>query len=142
MALKVTLKPGEKFVINGAVVVNGDRRTHLLIQNNVSILREKDVMQQENADSPVRRIYFAIQMLYLDGKGSEEYQRAFDTRVAEFMGAISDADALAKCRAIIDDVANGQFYKALLTCKRLLPFEEMRLNYVPDPEPEAKRLNG
>ncbi|MDC0074429.1 flagellar biosynthesis repressor FlbT, partial [Alphaproteobacteria bacterium] len=36
MALKLTLKPGEKFVINGAVIVNGERRSHLLIQNNVS----------------------------------------------------------------------------------------------------------
>ena len=40
MALKVTLKPGEKFVINGAVIVNGDRRSSLVIQNKVSILRE------------------------------------------------------------------------------------------------------
>ena len=65
MALKLTLKPGEKFVINGAVIVNGERRSHL-IQNKVSMLREKDVMQQSEANTPVKHIYFAIQMLYLD----------------------------------------------------------------------------
>ena len=68
MALKVTLKPGEKFVINGAVVVNGDRRSNLVIQNRVSILREKDIMLPQDADTPVKRIYFAIMMMYLDGK--------------------------------------------------------------------------
>ena len=50
MALKITLKPSEKFVINGAVVVNGDRRTSLLIQNKASILREKDVLQPDEAN--------------------------------------------------------------------------------------------
>ena len=51
--LNLTLKPGEKFVINGAVVVNADRRTSLLIQNKVSILREKDVMLPGEANTPL-----------------------------------------------------------------------------------------
>jgi flagellar protein FlbT len=62
VALKLTLKPKERFFINGAVVVNGDRRSSLLIENNASILREKDIMQEREAGTPVRRIYFAIQM--------------------------------------------------------------------------------
>ena len=97
MALKLTLKPGEKFVINGAVVVNGGRRSHLLIQNNVSILRERDVMLPEDANTPVRRIYFAIMMLYLDDSGGDAYSIEFERRMAEFSGAIADTGALGKC---------------------------------------------
>ena len=130
MALKLTLKPGEKFVINGAVVVNGDRRGHLLIQNNVSLLREKDVMQQEHASTPVRRIYFAIQMMYLDESSRDMYYREFDIRLRELMQAISDPEALADCESVRDDVATGHYYTALITCRRLFPFEEARLNYV------------
>ena len=44
MALKLSLKPDEKFVINGAVVQNGKRRTNLVLLNKVSILRQKDIM--------------------------------------------------------------------------------------------------
>ena len=33
MPLKLSLKPGEKFVVNGAVIQNGDRRGVLLLQN-------------------------------------------------------------------------------------------------------------
>jgi flagellar protein FlbT len=50
MALKISLKPGEKFVVNGAVIANGDRRANLIIQNKVSILREKDILQAEEVN--------------------------------------------------------------------------------------------
>ncbi|MFN9357685.1 MAG: flagellar biosynthesis repressor FlbT, partial [Alphaproteobacteria bacterium] len=42
MPLKLSLKPGEKFVCNGAVLTNGDRRVSLVIENKASILRDKD----------------------------------------------------------------------------------------------------
>ena len=45
MPLKLSLKPGEKFAINGAVIVNGDRRGTLVVQNHASILRERDILQ-------------------------------------------------------------------------------------------------
>ena len=45
MPLKLSLKPGEKFVLNGAVVQNGDRRGVLVLQNKASVLREKDILQ-------------------------------------------------------------------------------------------------
>src|SRR5471030_3333363 len=66
MPLKLSLKPGEKFVLNGAVVQNGDRRSSLLLQNKASVLREKDIMQAEEAVTPARRIYFPVMMMYLD----------------------------------------------------------------------------
>ena len=129
MALKITLKPGEKFVINGGVIVNGDRRTSLLIQNKISILREKDVLQPEEANTPVRRIYFDVMMMYLDNVSHDQYKDEFTERMTEFMEAISNKDVMAKCISIIDDVNKGQYYGALMTCKKLLPFEKERLDY-------------
>ena len=129
MPLKVTLKPGEKFVINGAVVVNGDRRANLLIQNKVSILREKDVLLPEDATTPVRRIYFASMMMYLDDKAHKTYYDEFVERTTEFINAISNKGALERCINIIEDVNQKQHYRALMTCKKLLPFEQERLKY-------------
>ncbi|MEL6322719.1 MAG: flagellar biosynthesis repressor FlbT, partial [Pseudomonadota bacterium] len=68
MPLKLTLKPGETFILNGAVVRNGDRRGVLLLENQARILREKDIMQPEEATTPVRRAYFAIMQMYLTGE--------------------------------------------------------------------------
>ena len=98
MPLKLSLKPGEKFVLNGAVLANGDKRTSLVIQNKACVLREKDIMQPEDANTPARRIYLAIMMMYLDGEASEEPYNEFALRMTEFMGAIQQPRGARRLR--------------------------------------------
>ncbi|HXL99865.1 MAG TPA: flagellar biosynthesis repressor FlbT [Rhizomicrobium sp.] len=131
MPLKLSLKPGEKFVLNGAVLTNGDKRTSLVIQNKAALLRERDIMQPEDADTPARRIYFPIMMMYLEPEGVEERYNEFALRMTEFMGAIRDRTALAACVEISRDVMGGAYYKALVLCKKLFEFERERLSYDP-----------
>lgn len=131
MALKLTLKPGEKLVVNGAVVENGDRRAVLVVKNRASILREKDIMQAAEANTPMRRIYFSAMMLYLDdGAQQRHYYDEFLLRMTEFMNAITTPEAVQTCLAIIGHVNAKEYYKALLACRKLFPFEEARLHYV------------
>jgi len=131
MALKLSLKPGEKFVVNGAVIANGDRRASLVIQNKVNILREKDILTQDQATTPVRRIYFPIMLAYLDPDNLNQYLEEFMMRMTEFMKAIEDPETKARCVEISGDVLNKNYYRALMNCKKLFAFEEERLNYVP-----------
>ena len=111
MPLKLSLKPGEKFVLNGAVVENGDRRATLVLQNKAAVLREKDIMQQAEANTPARRIYFPVMMMYLDQGRDGPYYEEFVMRMTEFMGAIRNPDVLAECvgvsRDVITDFGNG-----------------------------------
>ena len=130
MPLKLTLKPGEKFVLNGGVLINGDRRADLIIENQVSLLRERDVLQANDANTPVKRIYFSIMMMYLDGGLESGYYSDFTEIMTDFMSILSSTDALAKCQRILDEVHQLRFYTALMTCKSLLPFEKERLEYV------------
>lgn len=129
MPLKLSLKPGEKFVLNGAVLTNGDKRTSLMIQNKASILREKDIMQPDEATTPARRIYMPIMMMYLDGDASEQYYNDFALRMTEFMGAVQNRAVLAACIEISRDVMSGAYYKALMLCRKLFEFEQERLSY-------------
>jgi flagellar biosynthesis repressor protein FlbT len=131
MPLKLSLKPGEKFVLNGAVLTNGDKRISLVIQNKACVLREKDIMQPENANTPARRIYLAIMLMYLEGEASEEPYNEFALRMTEFMGALSSPAVLAACVEISRDVAQQAYYKALISCRKLFDFEQERLNYDP-----------
>lgn len=131
MPLKLSLKPGEKFVLNGAVLTNGDKRTSLVIQNRACVLREKDILQPEDANTPARRIYLAIMVMYLDGATSPEPYNEFALRMTEFMGAITTPAILVDCVEISRDVAQGSFYKALIACRKLFEPERERLNYEP-----------
>ncbi len=140
MPLKLSLKPGEKFVLNGAVLTNGDKRTSLVIQNKACVLREKDIMQPQDANTPARRIYVPIMMMYLDSDASDQYYNEFALRMTEFMGAISNREALANCIDISRDVMSGDYYKALMTCRKLFDFERERLSY--DLESLPKHASG
>jgi flagellar protein FlbT len=130
MPLKLSLKPGEKFVLNGAVVQNGDRRSALLLQNKASVLREKDIMQADEAITPSRRIYFPVMMMYLDQAGGDRYHEEFVQRLSEFMGAVRNAEVLADCVNISRHVMARDYYKALMLCRRLIEYEDERLGHV------------
>ena len=139
MSLKLTLKPSEKFVVNGAVLQNGDRRVTLTIENRASILREKDIMMPDEATTPARRIYFAIMMLYLEEGDNTSYSDDFVSRMTDFMNAISSPEAVQDCVEIIQNVHSEKYYKALHICRKLFPFEAERLGYVaPDVSTDTK----
>ncbi len=77
MSLKITLKPHERIIIDGAVVTNGNSGSDLIIENNAPILRQKNILSEGNADSPCRRIYFVIQLMYVDGQKLETYHNMY-----------------------------------------------------------------
>ncbi|HXZ67155.1 MAG TPA: flagellar biosynthesis repressor FlbT [Alphaproteobacteria bacterium] len=131
MPLKLSLKPGEKFVINGAVVANGDKRTTLVVQNQAAILREKEILQVEEVTTPTRRIYFPIMMMYLDAENHESYYDEFALRMTEFMQVVANPEVLATCVMISKEVMRGEYYRALIHAKKLFAYEDERLSYVP-----------
>jgi flagellar protein FlbT len=131
LPLKLSLKPGEKFVLNGAVVQNGDRRSVLVLQNKASVLREKDIMQQEEANTPARRIYFPVMMMYLDDANADRYYDEFVRRLTEFMGVIGNPAILADCVNISKHCMAREYYKALLLCRKVMEYEDERLGNVP-----------
>jgi flagellar protein FlbT len=130
MPLKLSLKPGEKFVLNGAVVQNGDRRGVLILQNKASVLREKDIMQAEEAATPARRIYFPVMMMYLDEANAGRFYDEFAHRLNEFMSVIGNAAILADCVSVSRHVMSREYYKALMLCRRLIEYEDERLGNV------------
>ncbi len=124
MPLKLSLKPGERFVLNGAVVENGDRRATLVLQNKASVLREKDIMQEHEADTPAKRIYFPVMMMYLSSSSQDGLYDAFVLRMTEFMNVIKNPDVLSDCVAVSREVMGGEYYKALLRCRKLIAYEK------------------
>lgn len=136
MPLKLSLKPGEKFAVNGAVIVNGERRGTLVVHNHASILRERDIMQPYDVTTPAKHIYFPIMMMYLDEAGQENYYRDFSLRMAEFMEAVSRPEVLLLCVEISKEVVSHRYYAALRLCARLLEFEQEILGN------EPKRLSA
>lgn len=122
MALKVELKPGERIVIGSCVVTNHDQqRTRLLIEGEAPILREKDIMTAERADSPAKRIYLAVQLMYI----AQDPQAHHDTYFALVKDIVQAAPSTwPHVEAINNHILTGELYKALKEAKKLIAYEQ------------------
>ena len=114
-------------MVNGAVIENGERRANLVLKNKAAVLREKDILHEEDVTTPVRRIYFPIMMMYLSDKADDKLYDEFVLRMNEFMGVVTNPEVLTVCVAISRDVMAGEHYKALMGCRKLMTYEAERL---------------
>lgn len=120
MSLVIDLKPGEKILIGEAVITNDSQRTRLQISGDSPIMREKDVMQEDEADTPCKRIYFLIQCMYLANDPAQYHAPYF-----EMVGDIQKASPTSSIffMQINDQIMDGMYYKALKLAKELIEHE-------------------
>ena len=123
MPLKINLKPGEKLFIGGAVIRN-DAAAHceLSILNDVPLLREKDILSEEGADSHCRRIHLCVQLMYMDPANLGRYQKQYAELSEELLKAApSTSGHISRINA---DLATGRYYQALKNARQLVDYEQ------------------
>ena len=126
MPLKITLKPGERIFIGGAVLRNGPSRSQFFVENQTPLLREKEILLEEEVDSVAKEIYFLVQAMYMEGTISKKYAQTFSKLIGQFIRAApSSAQTAVQVSAF---VLSGQLYKALKACRKLIELEDERLN--------------
>lgn len=121
MALVIDLKPGEKLLIGDAVVTNSSQRTRLHISGDTPILREKDVMKEENANTPCKKAYFLIQCMYMARNPTLYHDKYFDT-IKEIQHAAPKLSFIFL--SINEKIIEGTYYKALKEAKELVQLEK------------------
>jgi len=120
MALVIDLKPGEKILIGEAVITNDSQRTRLHIAGEAPILREKDVLKEENADTPCKRVYFMVQGMYLARRPSLYHEDYF--KMVEDVQKASPTTSIFFMQ-INDEIMNDHYYKAMKLAKQLIEHE-------------------
>jgi flagellar biosynthesis repressor protein FlbT len=122
MALKILLKPAERIIISGAVITNGKTTAQLLVGNQVPILRQKDIMGENEATTPCRRIYFVIQLMYIDPGNLATHHHTYWNLVKDVLKAAPST--LALIDRISEYILNNRHYQALKLAKKLVEYEE------------------
>lgn len=123
MPLKIDLKEGEKIAINGAVMTAGRGGASIILQNEATLLRGRDILQEEEATSPAKRIYFLIQLMYID----PEHRAAHADLYGQYVRDLRATSSIKEIHDALDnidlDVAAGNFYRAMKTCKAVIAVE-------------------
>ena len=122
MALKITLKPNERMIIDGAVISNGSTVTDFVIENKVPVLRQSDILSEKDADSPSRRIYFAIQLMYVDRENQATHYGNFWNLSQDIVKAAPSM--LGFIDQISEHILSNRHYQALKLTKKMIDYEQ------------------
>lgn len=125
MALIIDLKPGEKVLVGEAVITNDQQRTRLHIAGSAPILREKDVLKEEDIKTPCERIYFLVQCMYIANDPMQYHEKFFDVEREVQKAAPSMSFFFGNINTHIID---GAYYKALKEAREMLKYEEELLS--------------
>jgi len=123
MPLRVELKPFERIIIGESVIINSGTRTSFLVDGETPILREKDTVTEESADTPSKRLYHCVQTMYLKNDVAR-YKASYLGLIMELQESCPGAGELIA--AVNHHVSTGALYKALKEIRKLMKREEER----------------
>jgi flagellar protein FlbT len=126
MALKVELKPSERIIIGSCVITNTDQRARLLIDGEkIPILREKDILTPETADTPAKLVYLAVQLMYISPEPEVNHGTYFNL----LRDLVTTAPSMWPIiEGINTNILNGDLYQALKEAKKLVAYEKKLLD--------------
>lgn len=135
--LKISLKPNEKIYINGAVI-RVDRKVTLELLNDVQFLLESHVLQAEEASTPLKQLYFIVQVMLMNPQDALAARDLFRKSLPLLLATFTNEHICATLKQVDRLVGEGHVYDALKAIRSLYAFEEQALAGN-DSEPETER---
>ncbi|MAC81108.1 MAG: flagellar biosynthesis repressor FlbT [Rhodobacteraceae bacterium] len=123
--LVLKLGPKERILINGAVIENGDRRSRLqILTPDARILRLRDAIHPEEANTPVRRVCYSAQLLLSGDLDPAEARLSLLRRIEELSQVFTDPDSRAALAEATEALIEERHYRCLKALRALLPRED------------------
>jgi flagellar protein FlbT len=138
--LKISLKPNEKIYLNGAVI-RVDRKVTLELLNDVQFLLESHVLQIDEASTPLRQLYFILQVMLMNPSGAGDAYEMVRRSLPLMLASFSDPEITGTLKHIDQMVGEGHVYEALKAIRSLYPIERKALSDNDDqPSSEPKMM--
>lgn len=123
--LVLKLGPHERVLINGAVIENGEKRSRIAVMTpNANILRLRDAIHPETANTPVRRVCYLAQLVLTGDAEAGEIRLQLLRGIEQLSQVLTDSDSRTQLGLASHSVLGGDFYPALKALRALLPREE------------------
>jgi flagellar protein FlbT len=123
--LVLKLAPKERVLVNGAVIENGDRRSRLsIVTPDAHILRLRDAIHPEEANTPVRRVCYAMQLILSGDADPAEERLPMLRRIEELSQVFTDPDSRASLAEATEALIADNHYRCLKALRALLARED------------------
>ena len=122
--LVLELHAGEAIIVNGASF-RFRTRSRIELTTRARFLFGKQIMAPEHADTPARRIYFALQLAYI-GTDEERARGLAQARatIADFRAATTSGLAREVLDRMLAAVEADECYTALKLARRIIRHED------------------
>ena len=136
--LKVHLKPNERVYINGGVL-KVDRKVTIELMNEVVFLIEGHVLQEEQATTPLRQLYFVVQSMLMEPKCEPIARQMYEQSHHALILAFKNQDVLDGLMDVKRLMERGRAFEALRKIRSMVPLEDeiMRSTQILEAEPAA-----
>lgn len=122
--LVLKLGPNERVLINGAVIENGERRSKISIKTpNVNVLRLRDAIHPDHANTPVLRACYIAQLILSGDADPDEGRRQLLLAIEQLSQVFEDRDSRAVLSEATRQTIAGSPYQAMRALRDLLPRE-------------------
>ncbi|WP_298360490.1 flagellar biosynthesis repressor FlbT [uncultured Litoreibacter sp.] len=130
--LVLKLGPNERVLINGAVIENGNRRNRInILTPNANILRLRDAIHPQEANTPVRRVCYILQLILSGDTELSDAKHQAMRGVEQLSHVLTDMDSRALLSEATDHIRDSNIYPALKALRCLLPREARLLSEPP-----------
>ena len=102
--MHITLRANEKIFINGAVL-KVDRKTSIELMNDAVFLLEAHVIHERDATTPLRQLYYIVQLMLMEPGERSENKAMFQQQIAAMQAVYIEP-------AILDGLRQGRGHGA------------------------------
>ena len=124
--MNITLRAGERLYLNGAVI-RTDRKTTIELLNDATFLLETHVMQAADATTPLRQIYFVIQVMLMDPGSAKATAQLARSLIDKSLEAFGNEEVKARLRGVHDLVNRGRYFEAMKTIRGMYALEQVEM---------------
>jgi len=122
-SFRISVKPNERIYVNGAVL-KFDRKTSLEFLNDVHFLLESQVLQADEANTPLKRLYFVVQILLMAPQDTQAATSAFNDQLADLLSAFEDSYVINELKSVDRLVKETRYHEAMKVLRALYPIEQ------------------
>ncbi len=124
--MNITLRAGERLYLNGAVI-RSDRKATIELLNDATFLLETHVMQASDATTPLRQVYFVVQVMLMDPASAKTTSQLARSLIDKSLEAFESEEIRSRLRAVIELINRGRYFEAMKTLRGMYALEQAEM---------------
>ncbi|WP_158047167.1 flagellar biosynthesis repressor FlbT [Skermanella pratensis] len=129
--IALPLQPGGTVIVKGVPIHMQADGTVMVPKDTPTLTREQLILDEKDADTATKRIYYALQLMTLDSASAATYHGKLISLLDDRAEA-TELQPVLRSLAIISELSRkGEYLAALEVCRHLIQFDDALVREFP-----------